>query len=148
VALYDPATKDTELLIVPGKDPRWSPDGRYIAFVRDCQALRLEELTATQREDRQRWLTNEEVWVMKSDGTEPRRLARGGSPSWSRDSAQVYYHSRQEKTLCSISIARSKVEPNRIMACPSAFPSVSPDEQQVAYLENKSLKVKNLASQG
>jgi serine/threonine protein kinase len=27
VALYDPATKETELLIVPGKDPRWSPDG-------------------------------------------------------------------------------------------------------------------------
>jgi Tol biopolymer transport system component/tetratricopeptide (TPR) repeat protein len=147
VALYDAATKDTELLIVPGKDPRWSPDGRYIAFIRDCQALRLEELTATEREDPQRWLTNEEVWVMKSDGTEPRRLARGGWPSWSKDSAQVYYHSRQEKTLCSISIARSNEEPKRIMACSSAFPSVSPDEQQVAYLENKSLKVKHLVSQ-
>ena len=148
VALYDAATKEIELLIVPGKDPRWSPDGRYIAFIRDCQALRLEELTATEREDPERWLTNEEVWVMKSDGTEPRRLAQGGWPSWSRDSAQVYYHSRQEKTLCSISIARSNVKPKRIMACSSAFPSVSPDEQQVAYLENKSLKVKNLASQG
>ena len=34
----DPATKETDLLIVPGKDPRWSPDGRYIAFVRDRQA--------------------------------------------------------------------------------------------------------------
>ncbi|MBN1509905.1 MAG: protein kinase, partial [Sedimentisphaerales bacterium] len=147
VALHDAATKETELLIVPGKDPRWSPDGRYIAFVRDCQALRLEELTAAERKDQERWLSAEEVWVMKSDGTEPRRLARGGWPSWSRDSAQVYYHSRQEKTLCSISIASSNVEPKRIMACSSAFPSVSPDEQQVAYLENKSLKVKNLASQ-
>ncbi len=147
VALYDPATKETELLIVPGKDPRWSPDGRYIAFVRDCQALRLEELTAAERKDQERWLTNEEVWVMKSDGTEPRRLARGGWPSWSRDSAQVYYHSRREKMLCSISIARSNVEPKRIMACPSEFPSVSSDEQQVAYLENGSLKVKNLVSQ-
>jgi serine/threonine protein kinase/Tol biopolymer transport system component len=147
VALYDSATKETELLIVPGKDPRWSPDGRYIAFVRDCQALRLEELTAAERKDQERWLTNEEVWVMKSDGTEPRRLARGGSPSWSRDSAQVYYHARKEKMLCSISIARSNAEPKRIMACPSEFPAVSPDEQQVAYLENKSLKVKNLVSQ-
>jgi len=147
VALYDPATKETELLIVPGKDPRWSPDGRYIAFVRDCQALRLEEFTAAERKDQDRWLTDEEVWVMKSDGTEPRRLARGGWPSWGRDSAQVYYHSRLENMLCSISTARSNVEPKRIMACPSEFPSVSPDNQRVAYLENRSLKVKDLASQ-
>ncbi|MBN1362968.1 MAG: protein kinase [Sedimentisphaerales bacterium] len=146
VALYDAATKETELLIVPGKDPRWSPDGRYLAFVRDRQALRLEELTSTERKNQSRWLANEEVWVMKSDGTEPRRLARGGWPSWSRDSARVYYHSRQEKMLCSIAIAGSEVEPKRIMACPSAFPSVSPDEQQVAYVEYRSLKVEHLVS--
>ena len=146
VALYDAATKDTELLIVPGKDPRWSPDGRYLAFVRDRQALRLEELTSTEREDQERWLNNEEIWVMKSDGTEPKRLAQGGWPSWSRDSAQVYYHSRQERMLCSISIAGSEVEPKRIMACSSAFPSVSPDEQQVAYVEYRSLKVEHLVS--
>jgi tetratricopeptide (TPR) repeat protein len=28
VAIFDPAAKETELLIVPGKDPVWSPDGR------------------------------------------------------------------------------------------------------------------------
>ncbi len=28
VALYDSATKETDLLIVPGKYPRWSPDGQ------------------------------------------------------------------------------------------------------------------------
>ncbi|MCL5278794.1 MAG: protein kinase, partial [Planctomycetes bacterium] len=40
VALFDPATNQTDLLIVPGKYPKWSPDGRYIAFVRDRQFLR------------------------------------------------------------------------------------------------------------
>ena len=44
---------------------------------------------------------------MNADGTEPRRLARGGWPSWSTDSAQVYFHSRLEEALCSISIAGS-----------------------------------------
>ncbi len=45
---------------------------------------------------------------MKADGTEPRRLARGGWPSWSRDSTRVYYQSRLDSTLCSISIAGSR----------------------------------------
>jgi serine/threonine protein kinase/Tol biopolymer transport system component/tetratricopeptide (TPR) repeat protein len=147
VALYDPATKETELLIVPGKDPRWSPDGKYIAFVRDCQALRLEELTALERKDQVRWPTDEEVWVMKADGTEPRRLARGGWPSWGKDSTLVYYHARLDNTLCSIPIAGSAVEPTRIMTCSSLSPSVSPDNQRVAYLENQSLKVEDLVSQ-
>jgi Tol biopolymer transport system component len=147
VALYDPATKETELLIVPGKDPRWSPDGRYIAFVRDCQTLRLEEFTAAERKKQDRSMTEEEVWVMNADGTAPRRLARGGWPSWSQDSTSIYYQSRVDNTLCSIYITGRDAEPKRIMPCANAYPSVSPDNQRVAYLDNASLKVKDIASQ-
>ena len=147
VAIFDPVTKETELLIVPGKDPRWSPDGRYIAFVRDCQLLRLEELATTQRENQHRPVTDEEVWLMNADGTEPRRLARGGWPSWGRDSTRIYYQSHTDRTLCSISIEGQDAKPKRIMACSNPFPSVSPDNQHVVYLENALLKVKDLASQ-
>ena len=147
VAIYDPATKETELLIVPGKDPRWSPDGRYIAFVRDCQTLRLEELTIAERKDQVRWAIDEEVWVMNADGIEPRRLARGGWPSWGKDSTHVYYHSRLDRMLYAISIVGPDVEPKRIMACSNFFPSVSPDNQRVAYVEGTSLTVRDLASQ-
>ena len=109
VAVFDPATKETELLIVPGKDPRWSPDGQYIAFVRDCQALRLEELTATERKEQGRWLNRR-----RSLGHEIRwHRTRGGWPGAAgprgvRTPHSVYYHSRLEKMLCSISIAGLK----------------------------------------
>jgi Tol biopolymer transport system component len=147
VALFDPVSKETDLLIVPGKDPVWSPDGRYIAFVRDCQVLRVPEFVTAERRSQQRPWTDEEVWIMKSDGTEPRRLAAGGWPSWYRDSTHVYYHSRVDQALCSISIVGPDAQPKRIMACPNPFPAVSPDGQRVAYLEGASFKVRDLALQ-
>jgi len=147
VAIFDLTTRETELLIVPGKDPKWSPDGRHIAFVRDRPTLRLEELATAERKDQARWVPDEEVWLMNADGTEPRRLARGGWPSWSQDSTHVYYQSRMDYALCSISIEGRDAEPKRIMACSNPYPSVSPDNQRVAYLEDASLKVKDLASQ-
>jgi serine/threonine protein kinase/Tol biopolymer transport system component len=145
VAIFDPATKETELLIVPGKDPRWSPDGRYIAFVRDCQALRLEELATAERKSQPRPVADEEVWLMKSNGTEPRRMARGSAPSWGWDSKHIYYQSRVDNVLCSVAVEGG--EPKQIMKCSSALLSMSPDSRQVAYFEAGSLKITELASQ-
>jgi len=147
VAVFDPATKEIDLLIVPGKDPRWSPDGHYIAFVRDCQFLRVAEFTGAERRNQHRVLVDEEVWVMESDGTEPRCLAKGGWPSWGRDSTTVYYHSRADKTLCSISVKNWDAKPNPIMACSDSFPLVSPDNQHVACLRGTSTKMLDPGSQ-
>jgi serine/threonine protein kinase/Tol biopolymer transport system component/tetratricopeptide (TPR) repeat protein len=149
VAVFDPGTKETDLLIVPGKYPKWSPDGRYIAFVRDRQFLRVPEFVAADRRNQPPARTDEEIWLMKSDGTQPRRLARGVWPSWGLDSTCVYYHSRLDWTLYSVPIAREDVTPKRIMACPGFDPSVSPDNQRVAYLsrEGPSLKIEDLPSQ-
>jgi serine/threonine protein kinase/Tol biopolymer transport system component/tetratricopeptide (TPR) repeat protein len=147
VALYDPATHETELLIVPGKDPAWSPDGRYIAFVRECQALQVPEFATAGRKAKVRPNVEEEVWIMKADGTQPRRLARGGWPSWSQDSRYVYYQSRVDNVLCSISIEDRDATADRITACSYPHPSISPDGQRMAYVEAGLLKVKDLATQ-
>ncbi len=147
VAVFDIATKETDLLIVPGKLPRWSPDGQYLAFVRDREFLPIAELVAAPRKDQPYAHTDEEVWLMKSDGTEPRRVARGGWPSWSRDSTHIYYQSPADRIVYSIPIVGTNVEPKQVMVCPGFCPSVSPDEKYVAYTEVSGfLKVQDLAS--
>jgi tetratricopeptide (TPR) repeat protein len=145
MALFDPATKETELLIVCGKYPTWSPDGRYLAFVRDRRFLRLPDLAAAQYGGRP-WpdFDEEEVWVMQSDGTKPRRLARGNSPSWSQDSTCVYYWSLAEKAICSISVIDPNARARQLTACSNGFSAVSPDGERVAYLQGASLIVKDL----
>ncbi|MHC4521319.1 MAG: hypothetical protein ACYTAS_22215, partial [Planctomycetota bacterium] len=147
VATYDPATKETDLLIVPGKDPRWSPDGEYIAFVRDRQNLRLEELATAEPGQAQPPVTDEEVWVMRSDGTEPRRLAQGSWPSWGSDSEHIYYLSRRDYTLRSSSLIEQDGEPKKIMKCSKYLPTVSPDNQRVSFFHAGGLRIKDLASQ-
>jgi len=140
-AVYDMKSKETDLLVVPGKDPKWSPDGQHIAFVRDCEVLRLTEFTAAERRIQFRASENEEVWVMNADGREPKRLARsGGWPSWSHDGKRVYYKSRVDDILNLISIEESEAKPAPAFACSSASPTVSPTGDYVADVQDGSLE--------
>jgi len=121
----------TRLLTVPGHDPAWSPDRRYIAFTRHRQTLLVADLTA-ERAAKHPPLAEREVWLIKADGTgDPELLARGYWPCWSRDSKRVFYHSRVDNKLYSISI-EDGAKPTAIISCPYYFPTVSPDEKYIA----------------
>ena len=149
IAVYDVNSRETNLLIVPGKDPSWSPDGRYIVFVRDCEALRPAEVTtAKHRAPTAAYYRSEEVWVMNADGTQPRRLAvSAGYPSWHRDSQHVYYQSRKDSVLYLISMQDIAASPVPICPCPSQYPSVSPDGNSVGWGDGVSVCLTDLVSQ-
>ena len=121
VALYDPATKETDLLIVPGKYPRWSPDGKYIAFVRDRQFLRVPEFVAPDPKKQppaaadRRGLAHE----IRRDRAPAAGRRRSGPPG-ARTPPASTIASRADDTLYSISIAGQDAEPKRIMPCPGS----------------------------
>ena len=59
-------------------DPRVSPDGDQIAYVRTSMDI---------LKDRKR----SEIWIVGSDGSDHRRLAAGSSPRWSPDGGRLAY---------------------------------------------------------
>jgi Tol biopolymer transport system component len=145
IAIFDLASQETELLIAPGTNPKWSPDGRYIAFIRDRQIIPISELASTERRSRFRSYRKRELWIMKADGTEPRRLARGRWPSWSQDSKHLYNQSQADQMLYSISVEDREAEPKPVMSLPSGHYSVSPDEKYCAHAGGKLLRIVDLA---
>jgi tetratricopeptide (TPR) repeat protein len=146
VALYEVETGQFDLLIAPGKDPAWSPDGQYLAFVRDCRILPLADLTGAERANRHRALEDEEIWMMNADGTAPRRLAFGSWPRWSHDKDHLYFHSFIDKVLYKISTRDGPSDPERVLACPGGIPEISPDGKYVAYAVDKYVSILELAS--
>lgn len=140
-------TGKTRLLTVPGKDPAWSPDGEHILYVRDRQFLSMQDLTSPGEREPQS-PEAEEVWIIKADGTErPRLLAKGGWPNWCADSRRLYYHSRLDNMVYSMSTDPNNASPKKVFACETRYPAVSPDEKSIAFVDTKTgtLKIVDLA---
>lgn len=122
------ASGRTRLLTMPGKDPAWSPDGRYIAYVRDRQTLMLSDLTA-ERVLRPDPFLQEELWVIRPDGAEPRKLGIGGTPSWDHLSKQVFFPSRTLIRLCSLCVDDPTAELRQFTSGHNPYAVVSPDDK-------------------
>jgi len=138
VAILDLKTGNTELLTMPGKDPVWSPDGKYIAFIRDRQSLSLDsfvESTETiekhRKSGRLKSKPVEEIWVIEVDSHNTRYIGPGWQPSWSCDSKHLYYRTPLG-TLCWVAINEDTLSPTTILDDCGGYSVISPDERYVS----------------
>ena len=110
--------------------PRWSPDGKRIAFTRYM--------------DRTKTQTTAEVFVMNADGTAPQRLTYNnlleGDPSWSPDGDSLAFSGTQSGRwevfvieLATGSIRQVTGIEDGVESAGSAAPDWSPDGTQIAF---------------
>jgi serine/threonine protein kinase/Tol biopolymer transport system component len=149
LAVMDMETREIELLMIPGREPSWSPTGERLAFVRDRQVLPLSDFIGSETQYQPRSVTEEEVWIIRADGTEPRRISKGSRPSWSADGKAIYYYSRADLKHYVISIDEPSAKPVTILdyyGCTYCFPSVSADEKYITYINDDILNIIDLSS--
>ena len=153
IEVLDLKTGKTQLLTVPGRRPKYSPDGRYIAFIRDYQAIPLSEFTSADRVYRRgepgpyaTW-DRDEIWLIRADGTGLRRLARGGAHYWGRDSDRVFYISRLDKMLYSISVEDARAEPVPVLPWSRYNIRISAENEQLAFVDDRILRILDLNAQ-
>ena len=102
-----------------GKDPVWSPDGRWIAFV---------------KEPSYNAYLDEETWIVNPDGRSARKVVTGGYPNWSGDGKRLIVHVRREQKLVAVAVDEPEAKPQPFYdRALSWYTAVSPDEKRIAF---------------
>ena len=100
---------------VQGGSPRWSPDGRWIAF------------------DRQGEDGRQAVYVVDAAGGRPRLLTNGHTPSWSRDGRTIYFSANRTGRYEVWRIPQQGGEEVQVSDIGGEYALLSPDGTTVYY---------------
>ncbi|MEM1434410.1 MAG: DUF5050 domain-containing protein [Pseudomonadota bacterium] len=105
--------------------PAWSRDGKTIAFAREY---------ADESGD---W--HEEIWLMKADGTDQRRLKglQGRAPEFLQDGRLLFQSKSSPSQICIANIDGSNVRQLTHDETDNMSPKISPDGSRIAYLSNR-----------
>ena len=98
------------------RGPRWSPDGKYIAFNRT-------RASAPQ--------TGDSVWLMTADGGSPRSIVEGSSELWLPDGQAFVYFRAGQLHRYDLASKQSRALTNEPHVMPIA--AVSPDGRWLVY---------------
>jgi Tol biopolymer transport system component len=109
------------------RDPRWSPDGKRIAFTRYM--------------DKERIQTSSELFIMDADGTDQKRLTHNtvadGYPSWSPDGQYLTFTSKHNREYEVYVIELASTTTKRLTGVEgkvgSGVPDWSPDGREIVY---------------
>ncbi|HET9444295.1 MAG TPA: LpqB family beta-propeller domain-containing protein [Acidimicrobiales bacterium] len=120
-----------------GTDPRWSPDGRWLAWTGALLPPNYEQT----------------VMVAAADGTGARAVARGTSPDWLADGSLVYVGSTGRLTpdgvvvpaLFTVGVTAGSTPRQITPGYPNvlAQPAVSPDGTRIAVVRHDAVSIVN-----
>lgn len=117
--------------------PRWSPDGRQIAFMSDRTCV-FRGSGGTGQLD-----AASQIFVMAADGSEPRCLTRGLAvsifPSWSPDGRQIAYMDNESGNaeIYVVEVASGEVRALTEDPAHDSQPAWSPDGRQIAFMSDR-----------